>query len=121
MDQEDLERFRKHLLERRRMLLDASEANEAATDPVELDQSRQGRLSRMDALQGQAMSIAALNRRSVELKKIERAIKLIDSGDYGFCEQCDKEIPFQRLEVNPVVSLCIYCAEKRESKNPNWE
>ena len=117
VDKKQLEHFREQLLKNRRLLLDALNANETATETVELDQTRQGRLSRMDALQGQAMSIAALNRRKIEVKKIEGALKLIDSEDFGFCVQCGAQISFQRLEVNPTVTLCIHCAEKLESKN----
>jgi len=84
-------------------------------ETVELDQARQGRLSRMDALQGQAMSIAAKNRRNQELANIERALQRIEDGSYGFCQRCDNEIPVQRLEFDMTVLYCIDCAEQLES------
>ncbi|WP_291718833.1 hypothetical protein [Magnetospirillum sp. 64-120] len=54
--------------------------------PVELDQNSVGRLSRMDALQVQAMS------QETERIRITNALKRIDSGDYGFCLKCDGTI-----------------------------
>ena len=56
-----------------------------AADTVELDQSRLGRLSRMDALQQQAMSQALNQRREIELQKISSALRRLESGDYGSC------------------------------------
>jgi len=117
MDKPDLEFFRKLLLEKRQELQEASKANESATDTVELDQTRQGRLSRMDALQGQQMSIATLNRRNQELKNIELVLKRLDEDDFGYCQLCDKEISRKRLEIDPTLTCCIHCAEKLENKN----
>ena len=116
MDHSELEFFRKLSLEKRQELQGVSNVNENAADTVELDQTRQGRLSRMDALQGQQMSIAAVNRRNQELKNIELAIKRIDENDFGFCQICDNEISRKRLEVNPALTYCIHCAEKLENK-----
>ena len=53
--------------------------------PVELDQSKVGRLSRMDALQDQAMAQEAERRRTSELQRIEAALERLKSGDYGYC------------------------------------
>lgn len=115
MDNTQIKTFRNQLLENKKELLATSEASQSATETVELDQTRQGRLSRMDALQGQAMSIATANRRKLELKSIERALSKIDNGEYGYCELCDAEIPVRRLEINPTVTHCIDCAEKQEA------
>ena len=117
MDNAQLRLFRNLLVKNRQELLEVSTANNNATETVELDQTRQGRLSRMDALQGQQMSIASVNRRRQELKNIELALKRIDNGEYGFCECCGNEIAEKRLEINPALTYCIHCAEKLESKN----
>lgn len=115
MDENQLAKFRESLLEYKESLLEDSETNEAAAETVELDQTRQGRLSRMDALQGQAMSIAALNRRKKELKKVDQALGRIRENNFGFCEMCDEEIEIKRLEFSPTVTHCIHCAEKLEA------
>ncbi|HCI05200.1 MAG: hypothetical protein A2418_01795 [Candidatus Brennerbacteria bacterium RIFOXYC1_FULL_41_11] len=45
------------------------------------------------------------------LKEILRALSRIDSESFGNCENCNKEIPWQRLKVNPAAATCINCAE----------
>lgn len=88
------------------------ETAKASANTVELDQTRQGRLSRMDALQQQAMSQETNRRREQELQRITAALARIESGDYGYCVTCGQEIDFGRLEINPTATQCIRCAEK---------
>ncbi len=113
---QNMESFRRQLQERREQLLDLADTRKSSRETVELDQTRQGRLSRMDALQGQAMARAAEARAAVELRKIETALARCDSGDYGFCLECGEEIPERRLEFDPTTLFCIGCAEAREHK-----
>ena len=86
-----------------------------SSEVVELDQSRVGRLSRMDAMQAQAMSQAADRRREDTFRNISAALTRIDNGDYGICRSCDEEINRKRLEFDPTASLCIDCAQKAET------
>lgn len=90
----------------------ASSAESSAV--VELDQSKVGRLSRMDAMQAQSMAQAAGHRRQATLKRISAALKRVDDGDYGRCHECDEDINSKRLEFDPTVTLCIDCASKSE-------
>ena len=46
--------------------------------------------------------------------KISKALKRIESGDYGYCKECDSEIGFLRLKARPVAELCIDCKEEQE-------
>jgi DnaK suppressor protein len=107
----DLEAFKRRLQERKAELENVSESADEARRPVELDQTRQGRLSRMDALQGQEMSKAAERRRQLELKRIESAFQRMKEGEYGYCVSCGDEIALKRLEADPTTPLCIDCAE----------
>ncbi|MEK9646185.1 MAG: TraR/DksA C4-type zinc finger protein [Alphaproteobacteria bacterium] len=77
---------------------------------VELDQQVQGRLSRMDALQGQEMAKATAERRKLEISQIDAALKRMDEGDYGFCVAFGEEIARKRLELNPAIARCVDCA-----------
>lgn len=43
------------------------------------------------------------------IKKIDEMLAKIDSGDYGFCENCGIEIGLSRLEARPTATLCIDC------------
>jgi len=106
----NFERFRKLLMVERDELFSTSEETSGDRKPVELDQQSVGRLSRMDAMQVQAMAKAQEGRRAARLQMIEAALKRLDKGDYGFCTQCDEEIPAKRLEVDPASPRCIKCA-----------
>jgi|TARA_B110000263_G_C15282060_1_gene498803 DnaK suppressor protein len=79
--------------------------------PVELDQQRIGRLSRMDALIAKETASAAQRRRNLEIKKIESALIRIDNNEYGFCVKCGDEIPEERLKQDLATPICINCAQ----------
>ena len=81
---------------------------------VQLDQTKVGRLSRMDALQAQAMAQASGERRAVQLREIDAALKRIDEGSYGDCERCERPINPRRLDADPTARLCIDCASSVE-------
>ena len=83
--------------------------------PVALDQTSVGRLSRMDAMQVQAMAQAVEGRRRGEGKRLEAAIARIDAGEYGYCVNCGEEIAPRRLETDPIVATCIRCAARSTS------
>lgn len=109
------EEWRDKLLSLRAELQSLAETGDESAAVVELDQSKVGRLSRMDAMQAQAMAMAASNRRQVMLTNITAALKRIDDGDYGLCSECDEPINPQRLEFDPTAIHCIDCASKRET------
>jgi DnaK suppressor protein len=77
---------------------------------VELDQTRVGRLSRMDALQGQAMAKETERRRRHELTRIDAALGRLADGSYGECLKCGQEIPEKRLAFDPAATVCVACA-----------
>jgi DnaK suppressor protein len=111
----DLEAFRALLQERRAELESVAQSSAAAAETVELDQTRVGRLSRMDALQGQAMAKESERRRRAEVTRIDAALVRISADDYGYCVDCGEDVPTQRLHVDPATTLCLKCAETRES------
>lgn len=108
----DLEHIKAKLLARKAELEQLDESSADARKPVELDQTRTGRLSRMDALQGQAMAQATHRRREQELQRIEAALKRIDAGEFGECVHCGEAIAAKRLEFDPTTPLCIDCARQ---------
>ncbi len=110
LNEPDLARLRDSLEQRLRNVQAASEATARDRKPVELDQLAVGRLSRMDALQIQAMAAASEQMRAAEIRKIEAAIARIDAGEYGFCVTCGEEISAKRLGADAIVATCIQCA-----------
>ncbi|MGR8947291.1 MAG: TraR/DksA family transcriptional regulator [Gammaproteobacteria bacterium] len=110
----DKNEFRALLTTARLELEALAETADEAAKPVELDQTRVGRVSRMDAMQAQAMSIETKRRRDLQLKKIEAALRRLDNDDFGFCISCGEEINIERLKIELTALLCIECAEKGE-------
>lgn len=88
-------------------------ATEGDTAPLELDQTAIGRLSRMDAMQVQAMAAASQRMRAAERVRIAAALKRLDDGEYGWCAQCGEEIAPARLDVDPTLATCVKCAGAR--------
>lgn len=107
----DMDEVRERLEALRAELLEQSASSREARDTVMLDQTSVGRLSRMDALQGQAMAKAEEERRQLALKRIAAALIRIERGDYGECIECGEWIGKARLEWDPLVLKCIDCAQ----------
>ena len=105
-----IEATRARLIGERDELRRMIDAGEESRRPVELDQARVGRLSRMDALQEQAMAIETARRRTLELRRVEAALARLDDGEYGACIECGEDIEPKRLELDPTVPLCMGCA-----------
>ena len=107
----DLEFFRDLLIKQKTELSSVADIGDESSSVVELDQSRVGRLSRMDAMQLQAMSKEVKQRREITLQKIEQSLKRIDNNEYGICVKCGEEISEQRLKADPSTPICIICAQ----------
>ena len=99
---------------RRRQLESSLNAVEPSTRPVELDQQAIGRVSRIDAIAQQQMDSARKQLVEEDLRAVIVAQSRIESGDYGYCIDCDEPIAYQRLVVTPETLLCLACASKRE-------
>ncbi len=110
MDEARLESYRLRLVEWRSELEGLAADAKVLEQPVALDQSRVGRLSRMDALQIQAMASATVRRRIETVERIGAALRRIENGDFGLCLMCEEAIDTRRLDVDPAVTRCIACA-----------
>ena len=111
IDEQD---FRARILAEQQALEALSATTAEAAKPVELDQTRVGRVSRMDAMQNQAMSLEAKRRQELQLQKLSAALTRLDAGDYGYCVRCGEAINVERLKVELTALLCIDCAEQGE-------
>ncbi len=101
---------KERLLARLSELAGHGEDSQEDRQAVTLDQQSVGRLSRMDAMQRQAMAQATERRRGDEKRRIEATLARIEEGEYGFCTECGEEIAPGRLEADPTVPLCLSCA-----------
>jgi len=103
--------WRARLLRERDELEALRKDSSEGRDAVMLDQQGVGRLSRMDAMQQQAMALESERRRQLRLRRIESALKRLDDGEFGYCVQCGEAIPKERLDFDPTVPFCVNCSK----------
>ncbi|MFP3980761.1 MAG: TraR/DksA family transcriptional regulator [Desulfobacterales bacterium] len=115
-DDIDIAYFKKRLEERLAEIDKDLAGGRQSAAPVELDQARVGRVSRMDAMQQQAMAQAAQRSAKTEKMRVYKALDRIRSGDFGYCMNCDEEIAEKRLRFDPSVLFCVECARAAESR-----
>jgi len=110
MTDADLIKFTTHLHEIIADLQSFDAAASSSRDTVTLDQTSVGRLSRMDAMQQQAMANATSGRRKAEIAQAKAALQRISDGEFGYCAECGDDIARKRLDHNPSAATCITCA-----------
>lgn len=106
-----LARLQKRLLALQEELQRQEQDSAGWRKPVELDQQSVGRLSRMDAMQQQAMSEAEGRRRQNDLLRIDAAFVRMETQEYGWCNECGEAIALKRMEVDPMATHCVGCAK----------
>ena len=108
----DIDKIKLDLIELKSELeaLDSADAG----DTVVLDQSKVGRLSRMDAMQQQQMAAASVVHVKAHLNRVCLALAAMESGEFGCCRQCDEPIAFPRLKIRPDSPLCMPCQQALE-------
>lgn len=107
IDAKRLEGFRVRIDEELKQI--AATLEPGSGDSVELDQTRVGRLSRMDAMQQQAMASGMKERTLLRARRLEAALLRIQSGEFGSCCRCAEEIAEQRLEADLGTPFCTGC------------
>ena len=110
MNDADQRYFERLIRDRLEALKVDSASGHDAQSVVELDQQAVGRLSRMDALQNQAMAKAQQARRDLETRCLLIALSRLDDDEFGYCEDCGDAIPRGRLELDLAASKCVSCA-----------
>ncbi|MBN2054242.1 RNA polymerase-binding protein DksA [bacterium] len=113
MDKEQIEYFRRKLLNWRRQLIDEAmktlgEGNIKA--PTEFRDYTD--LASDEAERNFLLRIKDRERKLI--KKIEQTLRKVEEGTFGICEECGDEIGFDRLDARPVASLCIACKTEQE-------
>jgi DnaK suppressor protein len=68
----------------------------------------------------QSLTFRLRDREKFLLSKIDKALKKIDAGEFGVCEECGEEISIKRLEARPVTTLCIRCKEEQEKVEKSY-
>ena len=100
----------KKLIERQLQELTAEdELGQSSQRTVVLDQQSVGRLSRMDALQSQAMAQAQQRRRDVLKSSLTAALQRLEDKEFGYCADCGDEIEEARISASLVIMKCMSC------------
>lgn len=102
------------LLKLEKDLIESVESAKKSAKPVELDQQSVGRVSRIDAIQQQQLSLNSLKRQQMQLNQVRQALMKIDSDDFGLCGVCEEQISESRLLARPEHNLCLPCTKTGE-------
>ncbi|GGX67694.1 TraR/DksA family transcriptional regulator [Saccharospirillum salsuginis] len=108
-DELDIAHFEQVLNQQLDEWLQLEETRADSTGVVKLDQTSTGRLSRMDAMQQQALAKDRAARAKLEITRLKAALERCRDGHYGYCVDCDEVINPRRLELNPTALRCIRC------------
>lgn len=115
LTEKQLEELKSQLTEQRAKL--TRTARQSITDQLTGDEEVPA--DSIDVSTGESIQVTQFRLRDREkflLAKIDKALKLMDNEEYGYCKECDGEIGFPRLRARPVAELCIECKEEQEHK-----
>lgn len=119
MNKKDLKRFQKLLTDKREEIL--KKAKQTLEEDMTLDANDLP--DEMDLASSeylQSFTFRLRGREKVFLDKIEKALRKIDDGSFGTCEECAEEISVKRLEARPETNLCIRCKEDQERAEKDY-
>ncbi len=67
------------------------------------------------------VNAAIIGNKTEELDAIESAMRKLNEGSYGVCEECEEEIPFKRLEAVPFALYCVDCQHEIDGQKKRTE
>lgn len=113
MNQDERTLLKRHLRDRIDAVNGDIVAFKASSAPVAPDNAI-GRLTRMEAINSKSINEAALRKARTTRTLLEKALRAIDSEDFGLCRDCEEPIAFARLMAMPEAALCVTCAARHE-------
>lgn len=114
MDREQLEMFRKQLLQKKHEIL--TDAGKTMSEMTDQTTNVPDPNDRATLESGRSFELRIRDRERKLVTKIDEAIARIEDGAYGVCEDCGEEIGLKRLEARPVTTLCIDCKTLQETR-----
>lgn len=109
---QDIEYFRNMLTE---MLAEAQQKGDSTLE--ELTDSQEmfaDPADRATAESDRSFTLRIRDRERRLIRKIQEALKRIEDGEFGACEECGDEIGVLRLKARPVTTLCVSCKSRQE-------
>ncbi len=111
MNKKEVEFFRNLLNQRIQEL--RSEAGKTVED-MEVDETFPDPTDRASMESNRNSVLRIRDRERKLIFKIEEALRRLDNGEYGICEECGEKIGIERLKARPVTTLCIECKSSQE-------
>ncbi|MGD8522043.1 MAG: RNA polymerase-binding protein DksA [Desulfobacterales bacterium] len=113
MEEKDLDFFKDLLMRWLDELL--QHADDTVEGLLETDNYLPDPLDRASFESNRSTSLRIRDRESMLIHKIKNSLEDIKNGEYGICENCGREIAFERLKARPVARRCIRCKTKQEN------
>jgi len=114
MNDRQREYFRQKLLNWREDIL--KEAKETLQHLQDENQNHPDLADRASSETDRSIELRARDRQRKLIAKIDAAIKRIDDGSYGYCEETGEPISLKRLEARPIATLSIEAQERHERR-----
>ncbi|MBT6256318.1 MAG: RNA polymerase-binding protein DksA [Alphaproteobacteria bacterium] len=112
MNPVQVEYFRQKLLHWKNELL--SDASETLNNLSEENLQKPDVTDRAQVESDTSIRLRTRDRERKLLSKIESALRRIEDGSYGYCEETDEPISLKRLEARPIASLSLDAQERHE-------
>ena len=119
MNEMQLEYFRQKLLSWKKSLIGQSMDTLDDLKPGGLNQPDQ--IDRASLESDKALELRTRDRARKLISKIDEALKRIEDGTYGYCEETGDPIGLERLEVRPVATLSIEAQERHERMEKTYD
>ena len=107
-----MEEIRKILLEEKEKIGVEIKAKQINLSDIERDVGDEVDKSMVE--QERELNLLLQDREKQHLEAIEEALQRIETGEYGFCDECGDQIDKKRLMVMPLAQLCITCQQNEE-------
>lgn len=118
MNDKQLEYFRQKLIAWRTDLL--TESNETMEHLKEENWHEADVADRASIETEAGVELRTRNRYLKLVNKIDSALRRIEQGEYGYCDETGEEIGIKRLEARPVATLCIEAQERHEKMEKQY-
>ena len=113
LTKKELKKFRELLESKRRAVMDR--ARKTLSEDMTLNQDDlPDEMDMASSEYYQSFEFRLRGREKIHLAKLDLAIRKLDNGTFGICEECEEPIGKKRLEARPETGLCIQCKENQE-------
>ena len=119
MNEMQLEYFRQKLLNWKKSLI--GQATDTLNDLKEGGLNQPDQIDRASLEADKALELRTRDRARKLISKIDEALKRIEDGVYGYCEETGDPIGIERLEVRPVATLSVEAQERHERMEKTYD